>query len=591
MLISAEHLSINFGSRQLLDDVDFYLNEGDKTGVIGINGTGKSTFLKVLAGKLQPDGGTIARKPNLQVSVLAQNPDMRDELTVLEQVFASMPPEFRQLNEYEAKRMLTQLGLADTDRRIGTLSGGERRRAALCAALIHPADVLVLDEPTNHLDTEMVQWLEDWLKKFRGGLVMVTHDRYFLERVVNHITELSRGKLYHYEANYSRYLELREQRAQMAEASERKRQSILRVEREWILRGCQARSTKSKERIQRYEELKDQKAPERDSTVQLSAASSRLGKKIITLEHISKGYDGRTIFRDFSYGLLRSDRIGIVGRNGAGKSTLLRVLAGELPPDSGTVELGETVKIGHFSQEGRELDLNQRVYDFIYNVAAQVKTDEGTFSAKTMLERFLFPPDLQQTTIGRLSGGERRRLYLLSILMAAPNVLLLDEPPTNDLDITTLSILEDYLQSFPGPIIAVSHDRFFLDKLADTIFEVRPEGRVDVFTGNWSDWARKRTPPEEKKPEKQEKPAPERPREKKLKFSYNEQREFDTIDSVIAELDAQLSACRQEQESCGSDYVRLQALTAEQERLTAELDAKTERWVYLNDLKERIDAQ
>ena len=590
MLISAEHLSINFGSRQLLDDVDFYLNEGDKTGVIGINGTGKSTFLKVLAGKLQPDGGTIARKPNLQVSVLAQNPDMRDELTVLEQVFASMPPEFRQLNEYEAKRMLTQLGLADTDRRIGTLSGGERRRAALCAALIHPADVLVLDEPTNHLDTEMVQWLEDWLKKFRGGLVMVTHDRYFLERVVNHITELSRGKLYHYEANYSRYLELREQRAQMAEASERKRQSILRVEREWILRGCQARSTKSKERIQRYEELKDQKAPERDSTVQLSAASSRLGKKIITLEHISKGYDGRTIFCDFSYGLLRSDRIGIVGRNGAGKSTLLRVLAGELPPDSGTVELGETVKIGHFSQEGRELDLSQRVYDFIYSVAAQVKTDEGTFSAKTMLERFLFPPDLQQTTIGRLSGGERRRLYLLSILMAAPNVLLLDEP-TNDLDITTLSILEDYLQSFPGPIIAVSHDRFFLDKLADTIFEVRPEGRVDVFTGNWSDWARKRTPPEEKKPEKQEKPAPERPREKKLKFSYNEQREFDTIDSVIAELDAQLSACRQEQESCGSDYVRLQALTAEQERLTAELDAKTERWVYLNDLKERIDAQ
>ena len=593
MLISAEHLSINFGSRQLLDDVDFYLNEGDKTGVIGINGTGKSTFLKVLAGKLPPDSGTIARKPNLQVSVLAQNPDMRDELTILEQVFASMPPEFRQLNEYEAKRMLTQLGLADTNRLIGTLSGGERRRAALCAALIHPADVLVLDEPTNHLDTEMVQWLEDWLKKFRGGLVMVTHDRYFLERVVNHITELSRGKLYHYEANYSRYLELREQRAQMAEASERKRQSILRVEREWILRGCQARSTKSKERIDRYEALKNQKAPERDSTVQLAAASSRLGKKIITLEHVSKGYDGRTLFADFSYGVLRTDRIGIVGRNGAGKSTLLRLLAGEIQPDSGTVELGETVRIGHFSQEGRELDLNQRVYDCIHEVAAQVKTDEGTFSAKTMLERFLFTPDLQQTTIGRLSGGERRRLYLLSVLMAAPNVLLLDEP-TNDLDVTTLSILEDYLQSFPGPIITVSHDRFFLDKMADTILEVRPEGRVDVFTGNWSDWARKRRPAEEKKPEKSEKtekPQPERPREKKLKFSYNEQREFETIDAVLAELEEKLAACRRAQEACGSDYVRLQELTDEQERLSAELDEKTERWVYLNDLKEKIDAQ
>ena len=596
MLLSAEQLSINFGSRQLLQDVDFYLNEGDKTGVIGINCTGKSTFLKVLAGLVQPDSGRISRRPNLQVSYLPQNPEMDDDRTILEQVFASMPPQFRALNEYEAKAMLTTLGLGETDRRIGTLSGGERRRAALCAALIHPADVLVLDEPTNHLDTEMVAWLEDWLRRYKGGLVMVTHDRYFLERVVNHITELSRGKLYHYEANYSRYLELREQRAQMAEASERKRQSILRVEREWILRGCQARSTKSKERIDRYEALKNQKAPERDSTVQLAAASSRLGKKIITLEHVAKGYDGRTRFADFSYGVLRTDRIGIVGRNGAGKSTLLRLLAGEIQPDSGTVELGETVRIGHFSQEGRELDLNQRVYDCIHEVAAQVKTDEGTFSAKTMLERFLFTPDLQQTTIGRLSGGERRRLYLLSVLMAAPNVLLLDEP-TNDLDVTTLSILEDYLQSFPGPIITVSHDRFFLDKMADTILEVRPEGRVDIFTGNWSDWARKRRPAEEKKPEKSEKsektekPQPERPREKKLKFSYNEQREFETIDAVLAELEEKLAACRRAQEACGSDYVRLQELTDEQERLSAELDEKTERWVYLNDLKEKIDAQ
>lgn len=589
MLISAEHLSINFGSRQLLDDVDFYLNEGDKIGVIGVNGTGKSTFLKVLAGQVPPDGGVLARKPNLQVRVLAQNPDMDMSLTILEQVFASMPPQFRELNEYEARAMLTRLGLADTTRLIGTLSGGERRRVALCAALIHPADVLILDEPTNHLDTEMVQWLEDWLKKFKGGLVMVTHDRYFLERVVNHITELSRGKLYHYEANYSRYLELREQRAQMLEASERKRQSILRVEREWILRGCQARSTKSKERIDRYETLLAQKAPETDKAVQLSAASSRLGRQIITLEHVSKRYDGRTIFEDFSYGLLRTDRIGIVGRNGAGKSTLLRVFAGELQPDGGTVRLGQTLRIGHFSQEGRELDLTQRVYDFIHDIAAEVKTDDGTFSAKTMLERFLFTPDLQQTTIGRLSGGERRRLYLLSVLMAAPNVLLLDEP-TNDLDVTTLSILEDYLQTFPGPILAVSHDRFFLDKLAETIFELR-DGRVDVFTGNWSDWAGKRRPEEERKAVRPEKPQPARVRERKLKFSYQEQREFDTIDADLAALEAQLAACAREQAACGSDYVRLQALTEEHDRLSAQLDEKTERWLYLTDLKERIDAQ
>ena len=590
MLISAEHLNINFGSRQLLQDVDFYLKEGDKTGVIGINGTGKSTFLRVIAGQLPPDSGTIARKPNLQVSMLQQNPQMRDDATVLEQVLSSMPPQYREVSEYEAKAMLMRLGLSDTERRIGTLSGGERRRAALCAALIHPADVLILDEPTNHLDTEMVQWLEDWLKRFKGGLVMVTHDRYFLERVVNHITELSRGKLYHYEANYSRYLELREQRAQMAEASERKRQSILRVEREWILRGCQARSTKSKERIDRYEALLAQRAPETDSAVQMAAASSRLGKKIITLEHAGKCYDGRPVISDFSYGVLRADRIGIVGRNGAGKSTLLRLIAGELTPDSGTVELGETVRIGHFSQEGRELDLNQKVFDFIYGIAHEVKTDEGTFSAKTMLERFLFTPDLQQTVIGRLSGGERRRVYLLSVLMAAPNVLLLDEP-TNDLDVTTLAILEDYLQSFPGPIITVSHDRFFLDKMADTIFEVRGGGPVEIFTGNWSDWMRKRAPEDAKKPEEAKKPQPERPREKKLKFSYKEQREFETIDEEIAALEQQLETCREAQAACGSDYVRLQELTDEQERLSAQLDEKMERWVYLNDLKERIDAQ
>ena len=591
MLLSAEHLSINFGSRQLLDDVNFYLNEGDKVGVIGINGTGKSTFLKVLSGVTEPDGGTISRNPNVQVSLLPQNPAMEESATVLEQVFLHFPAEFRELNEYEAKAMLNRLGITDFAQKVGTLSGGQRKRVALAAALIHPADVLILDEPTNHLDSEMVAWLEDWLRRFKGGLVMVTHDRYFLERVVNHITELSRGKLYHYEANYSKYLELREQRAEMAEASERKRQSILRVEREWIMRGCKARTTKSKERIQRYEALLNQEAPETDEAVQMAAASSRLGKKIIELRDVSKAFDGRPIVSRFSYNLLRGDRIGIVGRNGAGKSTLLHLMAGELAPDSGTVEVGATVKIGHFSQEGRELDLNQRVYDFIHDIADEVRTDEGTFSANQMMERFLFPGDLQSVPIGRLSGGERRRLYLLSVLMEAPNVLLLDEP-TNDQDVTTLSILEDYLLGFPGPILAVSHDRFFLDKLAESIFEVRGDGEIHRFTGNWTDWQAKRRAEEAPSPKAEKpKPAAERPRERKLKFTFKEQREFETIDADLAELEAQITACQTEQESCGSDYVKLQELQARQAELEAALEEKTERWVYLNELKEQIDAQ
>ena len=420
---------------------------------------------------------------------------------------------------------------------------------------------------------------------------MVTHDRYFLERVVNHITELSRGKLYHYEANYSKYLELKAQRAEMAEASERKRQSILRVEREWIMRGCRARTTKSRERVERYEALLNQAAPETDETVQLAAASSRLGKKIIELRDVSKTFGDRTVLQNFSYNLLRDDRIGIVGRNGAGKSTLLRLIAGELAPDSGSVDIGTTVKIGHFSQEGRELDLNQRVYDFIHDIADEVKTDEGTFSANQMMERFLFPGDLQSVPIGRLSGGERRRLYLLSVLMEAPNVLLLDEP-TNDLDVMTLSILEDYLQGFPGPIVTVSHDRFFLDKLAESIFEVRGDGEIHRFTGNWTDWQSKRREADAPVP-RAEKPksAQERPRERKLKFSFKAQREFETIDDDLAQLEADLAACQAEQAQCGSDYVKLQELQARQTELEAALEEKTERWVYLNELKEQIDAQ
>ena len=590
MLLQAEHLSINFGSRQLLADVNFYLNEGDKVGIIGINGTGKSTFLKVLAGALEADEGKIVRSPNAQISYLSQNPLMEDGATILEQIFLHFPKEFRELNEYEAKSMLTKLGFTDFSQKVGTLSGGQRKRVALVAALVHPADILILDEPTNHLDSEMVAWLEDWLRAFRGGLIMVTHDRYFLERVVNHITELSRGKIYHYEANYSKYLELKDQRAEMAEASERKRQSILRVEREWIMRGCKARTTKSRDRIERYHSLLNQEAPETDDTVQLSAASSRLGRKIIELHGVTKTFGGRTIIDNFSYNLLRGDRIGIVGRNGAGKSTLLHMVAGTLLPDSGSVETGTTVKIGHFSQEGRELDLNQRVYDFIHEIAREVRTEEGTFTAKQMMERFLFPSDLQSVPIGRLSGGERRRLYLLSVLMEAPNVLLLDEP-TNDLDVMILSILEDYLQGFSGPILTVSHDRFFLDKLADTIFEVKGDGRVEQFTGNWTDWSRKRKL--EEAPAKQEKPkaAQERPREKKLRFSYKEEREFATIEDDIAALEAKIEENQSLQAAAGSDYVKLQELQNQLAQLEAQLSCKEERWMYLTELKEKIDAQ
>lgn len=589
MLLSVEHLCIDFGMRRLLNDVNFYLNNGDKTGIIGINGTGKSTFLKVLAGVLESDVGTVFRNPNIQVSYLPQNPVMQDDATVLEQVFLHMPADFREVNEYEAKTMLNKLGITNFNQLVGTLSGGQRKRVALAATLIHPANVLILDEPTNHLDAEMTAWLEDWLRRFKGGLVMVTHDRYFLERVVNHITELSQGKLYHYEANYSKYLELKEQRQEIAEASERKRQSILRVEREWIMRGCKARTTKSKDRIQRYEDLLNQDAPEYDDTVQMAASSSRLGKKIIELHDISISFDGHPIIKGFSNVLLRNDRIGIVGHNGAGKSTLLNMIAGSLVPDSGSVEIGSTVKIGYFTQEGRNLDLNQRVYDFIHDISDEVRTNEGTFTAKQMMERFMFPKDMQSVPIGKLSGGERRRLYLLSVLMEAPNLLLLDEP-TNDLDIMTLSILEDYLQGFPGPVLTVSHDRFFLDKLAESIWEVRGDGDVLRYTGNWSDWAKKRK--EETAPVKIEKQKPvERQRTQALKFSYKEQREFDTIDQDLADLEEQIAACEAEQNLCCSDYVKLQELQQKQAELEKKLDEKTERWMYLTELKEKIDAQ
>lgn len=591
MLLTAEHISLNFGLKQLLDDVTLYLNEGDKIGIIGINGTGKSSFLRILAGEQIPDEGTVSLDPNVQVSFLSQNPKMDEDLTVMEQVFAHFSPEFRDLMEYEAKTMLTRLGITDFAQKVGTLSGGQRKRVALAAVLLHPADILILDEPTNHLDSDMVLWLEGYLQKFTGGLIMVTHDRYFLERVVNRITELSHCHIRHYEANYSKYLEMKTQQEEMEQAAQRKRQSILRVEYQWIMRGAQARRTKNKDRIARYEELKAQSGPETDDTVQIAAISSRLGRKTVELKDVSKAFDGKTVVNHFSYGVARDDRIGIVGKNGAGKSTLLNLISGRLFPDSGTVDWGETVRIGYFSQEGRELDLNQRVYDFIHEIADEVKTREGKFSATQMMERFLFPTQLQGQPIGKLSGGERRRLYLLSVLMEAPNILLLDEP-TNDLDVTTLAILEDYLETFSGPVIAVSHDRFFLDKIAGQIFAVGENGTITRYTGNFTDYLEKRRA-EEKPAEKQEKkPVSAKPvRQKKLKFTYKEQREFDTIEEDIAALEEKIAAVEADMETFGSDYEKLQKLTAEQTRLNTELEEKMDRWVYLNDLAEKIAAQ
>ena len=594
MLLSAEHISLNFGLKQLLDDVTLYINQGDKIGIIGINGTGKSSLLRVLAGRQVPDEGTVSLDPNVQVSFLSQDPVMEAGNTVLEQVFAGYSPDVRTLMEYEAKTMLTRLGITDFDQTVGTLSGGQRKRVALATVLLHPADVMILDEPTNHLDSDMILWLEGFLQSFAGGLIMVTHDRYFLERVVNRITELSHCRIRHYEANYSKYLELKTQQEEMEQAAERKRRSILRVEYQWIMRGAQARRTKNKDRITRYEELKAQTGPETDGAVQMATLSSRLGRKTVELDHVTKSFGDRTVIRDFSYSIAQDDRVGIVGRNGAGKSTLLNLIAGRLTPDAGKVDWGETVRIGYFSQEGREMDPEERVYDYIHAVAGMVKTKEGSFSATQMMERFLFPTALQGQPIGKLSGGERRRLYLLSVLMEAPNILLLDEP-TNDLDVTTLAILEEYLETFPGAVLAVSHDRYFLDKMAEHIFAVGEDGVIQRYVGNFTDYLEKHQAEvrqQEKARKKEKEPAGAKPvRQKKLKFTFKEQREFDTIEADIAALEDRLGQLEGEMSASGSDYVKLQELTDEQGRVSALLEEKMDRWVYLTDLAEKIAAQ
>ncbi|MBS6216003.1 MAG: ABC-F family ATP-binding cassette domain-containing protein [Clostridiales bacterium] len=594
MLLSAESITKTYGTRVLLDRVSFYLEPGERVGVIGVNGAGKSTLLRILAGAEEPESGCVTRFPNVRLEYLPQNPEFAPGTTVLEQVLLGLSTDARALAEYEAKTILTRLGITRFEQRVEELSGGQRKRVALAAALARPCDVLILDEPTNHLDSEMVTWLEEWLQRFAGGLVMITHDRYFLERVTNRMAEVDGGKLYFYEGSYEDFLRRKAEREESARASERKRQSILRREYQWVMQGPTARGTKSRERLERYEALKNQSGPTERAGLELSSVASRLGKKTVELRGVCKSFEGRQVLRDFDCMLLRDDRIGIVGVNGSGKSTLLNLIAGRLSPDQGEVIVGETVKIGYFSQENPPMDGETRVIDYVKEIGERIETVDGVITASQLLEQFLFPADVQWSSIDKLSGGEKRRLFLLSILASAPNILLLDEP-TNDLDIETLTILEDYLETFPGAVAAVSHDRYFLDKVAQRIFVVEGDGRVTPYAGGYTDYlaalaGRRREEKKAGKPTaKREEPRPSAP--KKLKFSYKEQREYETIDADIAALEEQLADNQAQQSACGSDYVALQRLQEEQSQLESALEEKMERWVYLNDLAERIAAQ
>lgn len=607
ILLSAEKVYKGYSERQLLDGCSLAIGEGEKIGLIGINGTGKSTLLKVMAGIDPPDSGIVTRAGGVRVAYLPQNPLFDGETTVLQQVMKGVAIDeerakdakvIQQADEYQCKSILNQLGLGDYDQKIAQLSGGQKRRVALACALAAEAEVLILDEPTNHIDSEMVDWLEGYLKRFQGALLMVTHDRYFLERVVNRIVELDHGKLYSYPANYSQYLELKAQREEMALATEHKRQSLYRKELAWIQRGARARSTKAQFRVDRFEQLKNSEYVPDQSKLEVSALSSRLGRKIIEIDNISKAFDGKQLVRDFSYNLLRGDRIGIIGPNGYGKTTLVRMICGLLEPDSGTIVRGDTVKIGYFSQEsfiGEEFDPSVKAVDYIRSISQEIQTPEGTLSASQMMEKFLFPSELQYTEIGRLSGGERRRLYLLRVLMEAPNVLVLDEP-TNDLDIETLAVLEDYLESFPGVVIAVSHDRYFLDKLMNHVFVLAGNGEVRHYIGGYADY--RADVAEQERIKKQSTASVSngekrdgRNQREKLKFSFKEQREYEQIDQVIAELEEKIEETEQQIRSNSSDYTALQQLTQEKEELEEQLAQKMERWVYLNDLAERIAEQ
>lgn len=597
-VLNIEHVSKLYGDKMVLGDVSYGIQEGEKIGIIGINGTGKTTLLRILAGEEEPDSGQVIRQNGLKIAFLKQNQEFPEDASVLSCVMDGRKEDWSL--ESEAKSMLNTLGIPEHEAQISHLSGGQKKRVALAHVLLEPSDVLILDEPTNHLDQEMVSWLEDYLRRYKGIVVMVTHDRYFLDQVTNHILEISQGNLYAYQANYSKFLEMKAQREDMELASERKRQSILRMELEWAKRGCRARTTKQRARLERLEALKNGKTPVSEQTVEMDSVETRMGKKTVELHQISKSFGDKIIVKDFEYIFLKNQKIGIVGSNGCGKSTLLKIIAGVLKPDEGFVEMGETIKMSYFAQDVPDMDTNQRVIDYVKDIAEYIPTREGRITASQMLERFLFTPDMQYAPISKLSGGEKRRLYLLGILQSSPNFLVMDEV-SNELDIPTLTILEDYLNSFSGIVVLVSHDRYFLDNVVDRIFEFDGEGHLQQYEGGYTDYLeakQKRNGSASiaegssyaKTSGRKEEVSWDKG-ERKLKFSYKEAKEFETIEDDIAALEEKLEELDTEMTACASQYSRLTELTEEKEAVQQALDEKMERWMYLTELNEKIQAQ
>lgn len=593
-IINIEHIRKIYGDKAIFEDASFGIQEGDKIGIVGINGTGKTSLLRMIAGDEETDDGRIVRQNGIRIAWLSQNPQFGNARTVAEYAFSGKPDV-----DWKIQSNLNELGITAFDEEISALSGGQKKRTALAKVLADSFDVLLLDEPTNHLDEEMIGWLEGYLKAFRGTVLMVTHDRYFLDKVCGRILEISQGKLYGYEADYSGFLELKAQREEMELASERKRQSVLRMELEWAKRGCRARTTKQRARLERLEELKEKKGPRAEERAQIDSVETRMGKKTVELCHVSKRFGDKVIVEDFEYIFLKNQKVGIVGPNGCGKSTLLKMIAGIVQPDNGTVEVGETVKCAYFSQELPEMDTSQRVIDYVKDIGEYVQTKEGRITASQMLERFLFTPEMQYAPVEKLSGGEKKRLYLLGILQSNPNFLVLDEV-SNDLDIPTMTILEDYLSSFTGIVVAVSHDRYFLDNVADRILEFEGGGRIRQYEGGYTDYicakgGQVKAGKEEVSAGEKEKSQASRDwkqnRPSRLKFSYKEQKEYETIDEEIAKLEDRVGSLEEEIMANATNSVKLKELMEEKEKAECALEEKMERWVYLNDLAEKIAAQ